>query len=793
MSFSIGTLGLVSLRNPFAEVVGMVLGKSDIRTMFCLVVFCIISLILAYLTNPSENSFRAYLTEQSFRHHLSRLDDHVDDDQVAQDDFTTRSPPKMRTTPSGHAANKSSSFHFANRASVSLRTPKHVFHSFAVFTIAAMVPLSEAGASDDRDGRMISDSWYIGAFGKWWRGGVLENWYQDVIARSKDEESWSSGILSMKSLDMFQDFNGSTYSTKNLPPHLTRGSPPRLRNRERPTQRSTATPARSSTPPPLPKTASLPLHTTRLPLASIERSCDYLGQGTPHSHAQPSPVDSMRIGPSLPSRSSSAAFEQSPVIAEVLRQISSVKSSVLELRSQLSECQTAASQSHHHLQTEVDACRERKRQEDLARLEIKSRTKSLDDSKRSAESLKREAEKKLRMVQSVHDGANQRMDYLDKEIGDLGLRLREDRDFLQTHKTTISNTALEIAEALEQKRQEIKVTEDVVSALNQRSRELEEKLLKEKERLRNLKEMADFRKQDLSLSLNTSDQLCSDPRLVSYLPDHDAVNGSTMVVGQCLSTGNITTPSSPCDDNSLQTFNRTSPLYSLQRSPFADVALGPINPQGFFAPADQSDNSSRSFQSDTDAFLDRDWRGNTSYTSSPTSIGNPFEMQRSPWLKSLDDENLDDRCRRWPFMGKAKRGLNPDAKEFSLSRKSSPGVIGGSSPYDALNPNGLGISAMTASTSSSLLRAFAPLPEEREALQRALGGSTNTSFERLPSLSDVGSISSSPSHSHALLPHPPAQEMGKMIPSWLQALPRMRKVNFSPWDDEEPSGQLENM
>jgi len=132
--------------------------------------------------------------------------------------------------------------------------------------------------------------------------------------------------------------------------------------------------------------------------------------------------------------------------------------------------------------------------------------------------------------------------------------------------------------------------------------------------------------------------------------------------------------------------------------------------------------------------------------------------------------------------------LNPDAKEFSLSRKSSPGVIGGS-PYDALNPNGLGISAMTASTSSSLLRAFAPLPEEREALQRALGGSTNTSFERLPSLSDVGSISSSPSHSHALLPHPPAQEMGKMIPSWLQALPRVRKVNFSPWDDEEPSGQ----
>jgi len=55
---------------------------------------------------------------------------------------------------------------------------------------------------------MICDSWYIGAFGRWWRGGIVEAWYHDVIARSKDEESWSSGILSMKNLDMLNDYNG---------------------------------------------------------------------------------------------------------------------------------------------------------------------------------------------------------------------------------------------------------------------------------------------------------------------------------------------------------------------------------------------------------------------------------------------------------------------------------------------------------------------------------------------------------------------------------------------------------
>jgi hypothetical protein len=52
------------------------------------------------------------------------------------------------------------------------------------------------------------DSWFIGAFGKWWRGGVLEAWYRDVVHRSKDEEGWSSGILGFKALDKFSDYKG---------------------------------------------------------------------------------------------------------------------------------------------------------------------------------------------------------------------------------------------------------------------------------------------------------------------------------------------------------------------------------------------------------------------------------------------------------------------------------------------------------------------------------------------------------------------------------------------------------
>lgn len=222
MTMTFGGLGLMLIRRPFAELSTNVLGKSDMCSMFCLVVFTIILFLLgassklhpttsahfvfyaAYLTNPSETSFRTYLTEQSFRHHLSRLDDSIDDDQDQHEKTRTVSSlyPRGHTLP----INNHSPFHFANRASVSLRTPKHVFHTFGIFTVAAIIPLARVDRPNGDDVSVISDSWFIGAFGKWWRGGVLETWYQDVIARSGDSESWSSGILGMKSLDMCGEY-----------------------------------------------------------------------------------------------------------------------------------------------------------------------------------------------------------------------------------------------------------------------------------------------------------------------------------------------------------------------------------------------------------------------------------------------------------------------------------------------------------------------------------------------------------------------------------------------------------
>ncbi|KAJ7647396.1 hypothetical protein FB45DRAFT_893333 [Roridomyces roridus] len=858
ISFGVGTMSL-SLRKPLADWAGLVYPKGDLRSLLCIIVCTIVALVLAYLTNPSENSFRTYLTEQSFRHHLSRLDENSDDQHAPARDKHNSSQRRGSTPPSATVPfDHGSPFHFANRASVSLRTPRHVFHSFGIFTVAAIVPARADRARRDRDSTIVTDSWFVGVYGRWYRGGVLDAWYQDVVARSSDEESWTSGILGMKALDKLNDYEGLPFSTKNLP---AARSPPKLRNRDKSSQRLPT--ARSSTPPPLPKSASLPLHTPRPPTTADR----------PHTSSSPNhpsqTTEQNRLSSPALSRSPSTLFDQSPRIAEVLHQISLSKSSVLDLRTQLADFQVSASTAHASLQEEVDSFRDRKRQEDASRSELKSRTKTLDDSKRAAESLKREAEKRLRAAENARDDASQRMEHLDTEITSLQNRLADDQSSVLQSQTT-SQSEQEIADSLDSKRQEIKVTEDVVAALNLRARELEDKLASERQRLRLARERAELKKQDHSFNHHLAP--ASTPWSLAPRNLYDSNAPGDAVLGRARrSSDPHGTPTSPRPSKlalgAISNFNNTAALGNVVPGPrstgysiFDDVFLPPVSghfspfgdaelrgqvlsptsqsliPSSLITSLDSGDGSSRSFQSDSDAFMDKDWREASSHrtrsqhtsdsqmspsfgpvTMSPTSLHaptsdaehDPFEVrvrghlleypmdsQRaslglrtvSDAMSPLGDEELvlptADKAvsRRWftSTKEKAKKGLNPDAKVFSLPRKAAP------PSYDALNPNGLGSNMLAASASAnhSLLRAFAPSPAEREALQRALGGSTNTSLERLPSLSEMGSVPSSPSHVHAV-PAAPRVLDNRSLPSWLSALPRIRKPNFSPWDDEE--------
>lgn len=590
--------------------------------------------------------------------------------------------------------------------------------------------------------------------------------------------------------------------------------------------------------------------------------------------------------------------EQSPIIAEVLRQISLSKTTVHDLRTQLTEFQSASSQSHTSLQGEVDSYRERRRQEEASRAELKSRTKNLEDSKRHAEGHKRDAEKRLKVAQNARDDCTSRMDHLDREVTRLHERATDDETATQQSKLDTANAELEISEALEQKRQEIKVAEEIITALNTRAKELEDSLASEKDRLREVRERAEIRKQDRSFFpfhvVNTDPHSTWSP--IAYGPHNDpqherhdsithqepdivngtdardvstspvlrpgrlSLNGISNFNGKTSDTGHVALRS-----KGYSIFDNDIASLKAQRTNFSpfDETDSPVQNHGNVAsPTSTSlitnglmsvmDNSNelltaRSFQSESDAFMDKDWRGQNilrsppsveqqsgTTTASPISMNEPssseydsFEVRHPDGMRSEnmgmqranmpvpartysdptanvqaeEASGIDKTApRRWfSTSNKPKKGLNPDAKVFQLPKNPADfGHIGApvasNVTFDALNPNGLGSGMMAASSSntSSLLRAFAPSPAEREVLQRAFGGSTNASLERLPSL---GSIPSSPSHVHAAPArnsrptslHMEKGEFGRNLPSWLQNLPRIGKSNFSPWDDEEPS------
>lgn len=536
----------------------------------------------------------------------------------------------------------------------------------------------------------------------------------------------------------------------------------------------------------------------------------------------------------------------------------------------------------------MDSYRQRKRDEDTSRAELKSRTKTLEDSKRHAEGHKRDAEKRLKAAQNARDDCTQRMAYFDTEITNLQLRSENDTAAIVQIKVDSAKAEQEISEALESKKLEIKVAEDVIAALNARTKELEEKLARERERLDRVRERAEIRKQDHSFyplhvvnpESNTWSPIAyatskESPRNSSASRD---VSKSPAARPARLSIGDISNYSAKSSDPSLRSQGYTifdddlapvQPHHTTKFSPFGDAdtvaythgnKLSPTTslliPAGLMSHSTES--LARSFRSENDVFLDKDWRGlhlphsqsvdghAMVTTSSPTALTfpafneyDPFEVRhpegmRSEYMNSqrafmpLPNRNHSDptatatnnstsgepidtaQRRRWFSMkDKPKKGLNPDAKVFHLTKSTVASNFGPIGPpvaapmttnaqhhtFDALNPNGLGSHMMSAASSnvtSSLLRAFAPSPAEREVLQRAFGGSTNASLERLPSLSRVGSITSSPTHVHAVAvtneqsrPASLHLERGG-LPSWLQSLPRIGKTNFSPWDDEEP-------
>ncbi len=190
----------------------------------------------AYLTNPSESSFRTFLTEQSFRRQLTKLTNaDKDSDSIAEakrytlpshdpHPATTRSLPASYAYHDHVASNQPMRFHFANRVAISLQTPSHIFRSFGLFT-AVVTPLVDTSShgtyqSPEDNGKpspwspdgKIRGSWFIGAFGKWWIGGTIELSKRDIETLTAHESLlFKAALCNVQTMDYGDAYEGMPF------------------------------------------------------------------------------------------------------------------------------------------------------------------------------------------------------------------------------------------------------------------------------------------------------------------------------------------------------------------------------------------------------------------------------------------------------------------------------------------------------------------------------------------------------------------------------------------------------
>lgn len=631
-------------------------------------------------------------------------------------------------------------------------------------------------------------------------------------------------------------------------------------------------------------------------------------------------------------------------MAELTQKINQTRALNLELRNQLSDHTNSATAADTALSTELSNIREAKRIEDVSRGELKARTKTLEDSRRAAEAGKRDAERRLRATQKAKAEAGTRIEKLAEEIRGLEAQVQEDQTAVEAAGEAAAQEELEIHAQVKRCKREVRVAEEVVTALNVRVRELEESVEGERIALATARENAEvLRREQQSLKqtfiLKRSQDpweaiLTSKPSLATSVldsgigyetldpfptplekgSDRDRDRGSSGTMSSHSSPHlhspgavgvGFGAPSQLQPVGTPEALARRAKGYSIFDEDLATLPHSTLSsnflpfrdndadtnvnhaltllPNGLDQSPDDLPGSttvretgatdeplSKSFQSDNDAFLERDWSRRLSVPESTSAVGSSaldhgdesaeaFDLYGMPPRRRLTSDPMDaqrvwpsrtsselitspinvvpppEARTRWWWPGADKerrsttdgneqrKGLNPDAKVFNFSRKPLFGVPP-LAPLDSLNPSasslqvsaaangiddGTGATTTAAGGSTSgflsglAMRAFAPSPEEREALQRALGGSTNGSLERLPSLSEVGNMPTSPVPTHEQT-HAAAAGHSLGLPwfdanpgattgrSWLRDLgvsvPRPGKIRFSPWGDSEGDG-----
>jgi len=820
MGIALGGIGVVSLRIPLAWSKS-ILHVLDLPSILLATFLVAIFGLIAYFTNPSETSFRAFLTELAFRQHLSRLreaqnidpDDY--DEETATSNNTTRLVDDTRTCKPNKSSNRQVNspenepivFHFANKASVSLRTPSYDFRSFAVITFAIVSPVEMAVAPPPSPAPAPAQppkpifwsnpsthgAWFVGAFGSWWLCLEMNMQPRPVRLAAHNDAALRERELSRIRLDASNSTRQEEITTdKTSKPGASKRAPTvtlartkvtlreKLSLQTQPTSHKRDAPSLPPRPttPPLPKSASLPLHAKRVPGPPPSPEARKVkSSGSTQSYPL---LPTSTLSPSQ----SPPAQDQLPIIADLIQQIDIARNATSELQAQLNSVHTTSARTAVALEAEVVAARAGKKSEDAGRAAIKAQTKVLDDRRRQADGYKRDAEKKHKAAVAQRDNTTSRIERLGKEVEAMQQAMEETVLRVKGERGRVEEERLVVTGELAVKREELKVAEEEVQILSAKARELESAIADETTRIADLKAQKEKEKSSLwppPLSARTSPRNrfghLPSPGPLSITPGLSAgldapfqfhpFTESPVSPGPLSPTSASFIPSSLMHSMDIPAQNPVTLVDSY--FPASDIVYSPVNGSHNFTQKEEP------LRKEEPIGLDETQRTIRFDDSLDAGAGRIIQHPRSP-------SPAVSKHRRWFTSGK-ERGLNPDAKEFTLPSRSasdhSPtapdifhphsaatdiflptaltAVSGYRTPPESSSPR----LSLAGSFFSSLQSAFAPSPAEREALQRALGsGSMNSSREIVSSGSITSGLERVSSHgsggsggSHSASPH----------------------------------------
>jgi len=476
---------------------------------------------------------------------------------------------------------------------------------------------------------------------------------------------------------------------------------------------------RSESPPPLPKSASLPIHVPKTTTV-----IDSPVQG-------PTPVSASTLQDELctPSVKCGPPAEITPLLGETIRQVTEAKVAVQELKTQLAACESASARSREALQHELDHQRSCKKQDDASRSELRSRIKTLDDSKRAVDGLKRDAQKKLKAAQTLQKETSDRIQNLDRRIHDLRQRLQADREFLTEHQDEpISETERSLSQLLQEKRDEIKAGEEAFMEATHRARSLEEKLEAQRSRLQAHQHKAAVDEQ--SSEENHALRQANGPGDIDLYGSY----------------------------SSAQPFGVQYPLpsHEYHGHQYPD---SPVDPDYFLV---NNGNFGKHPQHDPHDDPTLPFADPYARTSAPRSA-----VALSLLPLGLDPHPTTILESHWP--------VGPVSPSTSRAKQMDHRITTTIPPIPALSSSlAPGLTLPTADspisqTCSSMSGVFAPSAEERQALEYAWRNARYRSFDQSPSLTSDPRVESYIRTSFTRLP----SSNGK-------------KLTFSPWADEEP-------